>query len=119
MYSDFREVYRRDKEIIDKCFPKDVIKRLLGKKVEEDMTQGDAEVTIHSLKKEYNKLIKRYKAGGEYLDNNDIPIEEREKWIGEFRKIIDVLNGFINEFKKLGVELTDNDVMNGFELDKL
>ena len=42
MYSDFREVYRRDKEIIDKCFPKDVIKRLLGKKAGEEITRGDA-----------------------------------------------------------------------------
>ena len=79
----------------------------------------ELEATTKSLKKEYNKLIKRYKTGGDYLDNNGIPIEEREKWIGEFRKIIDVLNGFINEFKKLGVETTEDEIMNGFKLDKL
>lgn len=77
------------------------------------------EVTIHSLKKEYNKLIKRYKTGADYLDNNGIPLEEREKWMDEFRNIIDGLNGFLKEFKKLGIETTEDEIMNGFELDKL
>lgn len=42
MYNNFREVYQRDKEIIDKYIPKDVIKRLLGKNAEEEMMRGDA-----------------------------------------------------------------------------
>jgi hypothetical protein len=41
-YDDFKEIYRRDKHIIDRFFPKDVIKRLLGEKAEEEMTRGDA-----------------------------------------------------------------------------
>lgn len=79
----------------------------------------ELEATTKSLKKEYNKLIKRYKTGADYLDNNGIPLEEREKWMDEFRNIIDGLNGFLKEFKKLGIETTEDEIMNGFELDKL
>lgn len=42
MYDDFRKIYWRDKSIIDKYIPKDVIKRLLGKNAKEEITRGDA-----------------------------------------------------------------------------
>lgn len=80
---------------------------------------SDKKALLNELKTHYNKLIKRYKTGGDYLDNNGIPLEEREKWMDEFRNIIDGLNGFLKEFKKLGIETTEDEIMNGFELDKL
>jgi hypothetical protein len=36
---------------------------------------------------EWNKLIKRYEDGSMYLNNNSIPMEEREKWQDEYVKI--------------------------------
>ena len=80
---------------------------------------SDKKALLNELKTHYNKLIKRYKTGADYLDNNGIPLEEREKWMDEFRNIIDGLNGFLKEFKKLGIETTEDEIMNGFELDKL
>ena len=80
---------------------------------------SDKKALLNELKTHYNKLIKRYKTGADYLDNNGIPLEEREKWMDEFRNIIDGLNGLLKEFKKLGIETTEDEIMNGFELDKL
>jgi hypothetical protein len=80
---------------------------------------SDKETLLKELKTHYNKLIKRYKAGVEYIDNSHIPIEEREKWVLEYKKLIEQLNGFLNEFEKIGVEVSDDETLNGFGQDKL
>lgn len=78
----------------------------------------ERETTIRDLKKHYNTLIKRYKAGSKYLDNNSIPLKERKKWIKEYRDIMEIIGGFLREFKKIGVRVTEDEIFNGFKLDK-
>ena len=36
---------------------------------------------------EREKLLKRYENASMFLNNNDIPMEKREKWQGEYIKI--------------------------------
>jgi hypothetical protein len=35
-----------------------------------------------------SELLERYEKGKAYMDNKKIALEEKEKWVGEFRKII-------------------------------
>jgi hypothetical protein len=46
---------------------------------------------------EWNKLIKRYEDGSMYLNNNSIPMEEREKWQDEYVKICKRLSKLMEE----------------------
>ena len=46
---------------------------------------------------EWNKLIKRYEDGSVYLNNNDIPEEDREKWQDEYVKICKRLSKLMEE----------------------
>jgi hypothetical protein len=48
---------------------------------------------------EYNKLLDRQRKGAQYLDNPNIPLEEREKWKGEYAKILKRLSEL---YKQLG-----------------
>jgi hypothetical protein len=48
---------------------------------------------------EWNKLIKRYEDGSMYLNNNSIPMEEREKWQDEYVKICKRLSKLMEECK--------------------
>lgn len=41
-----------------------------------------------SILTEYNELLDRQRKGAQYLDNNSIPLEEREKWKPEYAKIL-------------------------------
>ena len=46
---------------------------------------------------EWNKLIKRYEDGSMYLNNNSIPMKEREKWQDEYVKICKRLSKLMEE----------------------
>lgn len=64
---------------------------------------------------QYNRLIKREKKGAAYLDNPDVPAQEKERWIGEFQKIIRALNDLICLIEKeLGRNMTSEEILNGF-----
>lgn len=51
------------------------------------------------LKKEYDELLAREKKAAEYLDNQNIPIAEREKWIPQYKSIINRLGAIMGEMK--------------------
>lgn len=64
---------------------------------------------------QYNQLIKREKKGAAYLDNPNIPLDEREAMIPAFIKIIEGLDRILNALQQKGVTFTDDEVLNGFE----
>ena len=41
---------------------------------------------------EYSQLLDRQRRGAQYLDNNSIPLAEREKWKPEYAKILNRLS---------------------------
>lgn len=55
-----------------------------------------------SVLDEYNQLLDRQRKGAQYLDNNSIPLEEREKWKGEYAKILKRLSELYTILKKTG-----------------
>lgn len=67
--------------------------------------------------KEYNKLLKRHDAGAQYLDDNNIPIPEREKKVPAFRDIISKMNVLVSTIQKAGINVTDDEMLNGFVLE--
>lgn len=42
----------------------------------------------------YDKILARIKKGEAYLDNIDIPYDERKHWINEYQKLVIELNRF-------------------------
>ena len=69
---------------------------------------------IVALKQEYNGLLKRFKAGSAYLDNDSIPDLEKDDKLPAFIRILDRLNGILFCFKENGISYTDDNVLNGF-----
>jgi hypothetical protein len=63
-------------------------------------------------KKLYNYLLERHKKGEAYLDNQSIPMAEREKWVDEFMEIgkaLGELLGIIGTY-------TQEEVLEGFKI---
>ena len=64
----------------------------------------------YELKKQYNEVLRRFYKAEMYLENNDIPLEEREKHIPKAKEVIDGLNTLL---KEIGT-YTDHEMLNGF-----
>lgn len=56
----------------------------------------------------YNKLLRRYNNGIEYITNNP---EEREKWFPEIEKIMQELNNMIIQYS-----IPKENISTGFEV---
>jgi hypothetical protein len=65
----------------------------------------------NNFKAEYNKLLERHKKAIIYLDDNSIPIREREKYIPHLQEIIERLNKLLSEIGTY----TQEEVINGFK----
>lgn len=65
-----------------------------------------------TLKREYNELLKREAKAETYLNDNSIPLETREKYIGEYKKILDRLN----ELLRLIGRYKREEILEGFKL---
>lgn len=66
-------------------------------------------LTISEAKKQYNKLLQRYKKAEEYF-NRDIPQEQKEQFLNNY---IEVLNGLSNLLLKIEI-YEDEEVLEGF-----
>ena len=74
------------------------------------MTQGQ----LKEFKIAYNKLVLRHKKAEAYLNNNDIPMADREKYLPEFRKLLNNINKAIEDFNANGIEMTADEILEGF-----
>jgi len=72
--------------------------------------------TPEELKQGYNKLLKTYRKAEIYMDNQNVPVSEREQHLEKFSKIIDGLNGYIKLFKAEKIEYSDEDLLEGFKI---
>lgn len=73
-------------------------------------------VKIDELKAKYNRLLVRVKKGEEYLDNSDIPLDEREKSIPLFIQLTRDASALFQQIKQLGVAYTQEEYTNGFTI---
>lgn len=61
---------------------------------------------IQELKKSYNRLLKRHDEAKKYLDNNSIPLQEREKYLLHFQiEILDPLNAYKQVLDDWGINI--------------
>lgn len=68
------------------------------------------------IQQEYNNLLKRCNNGMKYLDDNNIPIQERESKVSDFRMIVGRLNNILWELKQQGINATNKEILEGFEV---
>lgn len=67
---------------------------------------------IMELKKAYNKTLERHGRASQYMDNNDIPLREREKLLP---KLVDIQKRLGNLLDNIKV-YTKLEALNGFEI---
>lgn len=68
-----------------------------------------------NFKEEYNKLLAREKKAESYLNDENLPREEHDKWQPKYMEIVYKLGQMIYEYKKAGNEFTVDEQMNGFK----
>lgn len=69
---------------------------------------------IKQTKQQYNTLIKRYKKYEEFVENPNISMEDKYKWVPEAKLLINQLGGLLVKLKDLEVMYTHEEVLNGF-----
>lgn len=67
-------------------------------------------MTITEAKKEYNKLLQRYKKAEEYFDRTDIPQDTKEKYLDDFIEVLNGLNYLLGKIEMY----TNWEIMEGF-----
>ena len=72
---------------------------------------------MNELKKQYNKLIKIHNEIGKWLDDINVPIEEKEPRIPDFYKLIVKLGSILKKLKSKGIEFTEDEILNGFKIE--
>lgn len=73
---------------------------------------GGDRVTEKEMKARYNRLLKRFWKGFEYINN--APKEEQEKWLPEFEKIGAELNTIEYMLRLKGIPHTKKEVLEGY-----
>lgn len=74
-------------------------------------------MSILELKQEYNSLLLREAKAEIYLEDESIPVTEREKWQPEYKKIVDRLNELITQIEaEIGRKLTQSEIQGGFDV---
>ena len=66
---------------------------------------------------DYNNLITRYKKANNFLTNDKIPKEQKEKWLYEYIKIIKQLGQMKYQYEKeTGYKMDQDEEDNGFKI---
>lgn len=66
------------------------------------------------IKGEYNEYLSRYKKASRWIDDPKRTMEEIEKWLPEFERIIAHLGELLLEMQKMGINYSDDEVLKGF-----
>jgi hypothetical protein len=69
-----------------------------------------------TLKEKFNILTSERIKAEKFLDNEVYPVEVRERYIPEYRKLLKKMDGVLAEMKAQGIEWTEYEALNGFEV---
>lgn len=72
------------------------------------------ERAVVDMKKKYNQSLAKYRKAYTYLDNNSIPLDEREKHLQKFRDLMYELNDIILQIRAAGYNMTSEEIRGGF-----
>lgn len=64
------------------------------------------------LKKEYNRLLKRFNKAEEYFDRKNISQKEKEGFLGNFQEVLRGLNFHLDKIEVY----TNQEIMEGFDV---
>ena len=67
------------------------------------------------LKSDYNKLITRFNKALAFLGDDTKTVDEREKWLPDYNILLDKLNSLQVALRLDSVEMTEDEILNGFE----
>lgn len=70
---------------------------------------------MQELKQEYNKHLKRFYRADKWFSESNRTIEEQDKYIGEFKKILKAITETTLALEKAGIKMTGDGFMKGFE----
>lgn len=65
---------------------------------------------MSNLKKRYNDLLKRERAAEKYLNDDKIPLKERERWMPAYQAILNELNELLAQIGSYSAD----EILNGF-----
>lgn len=71
---------------------------------------------MKELKKQYNALLMRHNRAASFLDDDNIPAEEREQHIPAFRQIIADMEAILKSIKAKGQEASETEILQGFKV---
>lgn len=97
----FSEEYRKNKEVIDRYIPPEVIARLQGQQDE-------------ALKHRYNRLLKRESELVATMEYENISPHLLNETLIKHKKVTAALSKILKELDNMGVEVTDIQVESGF-----
>lgn len=72
-------------------------------------------MSLLTQKQEFNTLMKRRDKACLLIDDDKIPVAQREKWVPEFKKILKMLDNLTIEIRESGYEMTDSEISEGFK----
>lgn len=74
---------------------------------------------IKEVKQAYNRVLKRCNEASKYLDNPEVPKEERENFIVLFRvEVVNVMEAYIKVLQEWGVEVSEFEITGGMEIEQ-
>jgi hypothetical protein len=72
------------------------------------------QIPVLETMKQFNELIEREAKANKFLENPNIITKEKEKWIAEYRLILNNLDGILHKLEELGYEVTQEEATEGF-----
>jgi len=70
----------------------------------------------NELKRDYNYLMRHFKAVA-FLDNQSIPIADREMWLQEYKNVLENLNRLLKVFGDSEILYTKDEALSGFYIE--
>jgi|GEM_PF-5172462 len=70
---------------------------------------------MQELKQEYNKLLERFYKADKWFSESNRTIEEQDKYIVEFKKVLKAITETTLALEKAGIKMTGDRFMKGFK----
>jgi hypothetical protein len=71
---------------------------------------------IIGLKAEYNNYLLRHCKACVYLEDEQVPMADREKWLPQYKVILSNLNRILDTLDIYNISYSVSDVLSGFDI---
>lgn len=77
-----------------------------------------SETEIKQWKQRYNEYLLRHCKAEIYLNNNNISVSDREKWLPEYRDIVNQLNFILSILDEAEIKYNFDNILGGFDIEE-